>query len=392
MIIIKRLQNAVYGKLATLLINSTEIQITQDRKKLCYELPKAFREYNYLNHTEEMAGWLQALLREEQIKLRRCRIVLDCGQVFMQTVNLPDMTEEEQKNWLHWEGGQYMPLAPEHCNAVMIRWNKPESSAEEPMFVQETKPQERSSFLLVAIPTERIKALVQLTGFLKAKLEKVTVLDSGQSVLPLNLLSAVPRKEEVLGWIYEGGAICCLLLSLVLAVCGGADWKRQEMEWQKMRKQLVPLLSVKEDFTKTKEIEYHIKVIQKELQMAEEKEQQLYPLLRTLSESIPEACWLEELREEEIYSPQHDVRRSNSSRRSAPQTRLHGNASGKQKVLSLELRGCAKSVTPMLQFAEKLNRSGIFTGARATESGEKKQYITFIIQAGVSPLQKEKLP
>ena len=159
MIIIKRLQNAVYGKLATLLINSTEIQITQDRKKLCYELPKAFREYNYLNHTEEMAGWLQALLREEQIKLRRCRIVLDCGQVFMQTVNLPDMTEEEQKNWLHWEGGQYMPLAPEHCNAVMIRWNKPESSAEEPMFVQETKPQERSSFLLVAIPTERIKAL-----------------------------------------------------------------------------------------------------------------------------------------------------------------------------------------------------------------------------------------
>ena len=390
--IIKRLQNAVYGKLATLLINSTEIQITQDRKKLCYELPKAFREYNYLNHTEEMAGWLQVLLREERIRLRRCRIVLDSGQVFMQTVKLPDMTEEEQKNWLHWEGGQYMPFEPERCNAAMIRWNKLESSVEEPMLFQEAKPQEGISFLLVAVPTERIKALIQLTGFLKAKLEKVTVLDSGQCMLPLNLLPAVARKEKVLGWIYEGCTVCCLLVSLVLAVCGGADWKRQEIKWQKMHKRLVPLLSIKEEFTKTKETEYHIKEIQKELLLAEEKEKRLYPLLRALSESIPEACWLEELREEEIYLPQYDTRKNNSSGRRASQTRLHDGVSAKEKVLRLELRGCAKSVAPMLQFAEKLNRSGTFTDVRATESGETKQYVTFIIQAEVSPQQKENLP
>ena len=86
--IITRLQNLLSGKAVTLLIDSTEIQVIQNRKKLCYPFPKAFQEYNYHNHPEEMAGWLQALLREEKLQFRRCRIVLDSGQVFLQTVNL----------------------------------------------------------------------------------------------------------------------------------------------------------------------------------------------------------------------------------------------------------------------------------------------------------------
>lgn len=390
--IIKCLRNAVSGKTATLLINSTEIQVMQDRKKLCYELPKAFREYNYLKHTEETAGWLQALLREEHVRLRRCRVVLDSGQAFMQAVKLPDMTEEEQKNWLHWEGGQYMPFAPENCNAALVRWNTGESSAAEPVFVQETEPQKQIGFLLVAVTEERIKALLEITGFLKAKLEEVTVLDSGQRVLPLNLLPAVARKELVLGWIYQGGTVCCLFLSLVLAVCGGVDWKRQELEWQKIRQQLIPLLSVKEEFTKTRETEYHIKRYQKELQLAEAREQKLFPLLQSLSESIPGACWLEELREEETCFRQPNARGSNSSGGSAPQAQLRDNALLKRKLFCLELRGCAESVASMLQFAQKLDSSGIFSDVRVTESGETQRHVTFTIRAAVSPGPKEKLP
>ncbi|MBQ1777657.1 MAG: hypothetical protein IIZ93_05785, partial [Acidaminococcaceae bacterium] len=69
--IIKFLYDRLFGKLVTLRIADNAVTICQAENAVKYELPKTFQGYNYLNHPEETAGWLLAILREEKIKIRR---------------------------------------------------------------------------------------------------------------------------------------------------------------------------------------------------------------------------------------------------------------------------------------------------------------------------------
>ena len=117
--IIKHFNDILFGELVTLMITGDSVTICQGKNSVKYEFPKTFQDYNYLNHTEEMAGWLLAILQEEKIRIRRCRIVLDFGQVYLQTVKLPVMTAQEQQNWVRWEGSQYVPFEPGTYHAVL---------------------------------------------------------------------------------------------------------------------------------------------------------------------------------------------------------------------------------------------------------------------------------
>ena len=53
------------------MITGDSVTICQGKNSVKYEFPKTFQDYNYLNHTEEMAGWLLAILQEEKIRIRR---------------------------------------------------------------------------------------------------------------------------------------------------------------------------------------------------------------------------------------------------------------------------------------------------------------------------------
>ena len=164
------------GKPVVLTITGTCVRICADRKSLEYELPGTFQDYNYIKHVEEMAGWLQAVLLEKKIRIRQCRIVMDTGQAFLQTVKLPSLTAQEQKNWVRWEGSQYVPFEPGTYQAVILP--RPEPVAEGNMqesqeagalaFSSEWKTEESSliDFLLVAVPLEQIASLQKLCMFL----------------------------------------------------------------------------------------------------------------------------------------------------------------------------------------------------------------------------------
>ena len=65
--IIKLLQDRLLGNMTVLTVTASSVKICQGSKSLAYNLPKTFQKYNYLNHAEEMAGWLLAVLREEKI-------------------------------------------------------------------------------------------------------------------------------------------------------------------------------------------------------------------------------------------------------------------------------------------------------------------------------------
>ena len=119
--IIEVLWDRLFGKPVVLTVMETSVRISQGRKAPEYELPKNWQGYKYLNHAEEMANWLQAILKEEKIRIRRFRIVLDSGQVYLQTVKLPFMTAQEQKNWVRWEGSRYVPFDPGNYQAVLLR-------------------------------------------------------------------------------------------------------------------------------------------------------------------------------------------------------------------------------------------------------------------------------
>ena len=160
--IIKHFNDILFGELVTLMITGDSVTICQGKNSVKYEFPKTFQDYNYLNHTEEMAGWLLAILQEEKIRIRRCRIVLDFGQVYLQTVKLPVMTAQEQQNWVRWEGSQYVPFEPGTYHAVLT--TEPHSkdygiiqnyqvsvAADFSAKWQETEDAALQTFLLVAI-------------------------------------------------------------------------------------------------------------------------------------------------------------------------------------------------------------------------------------------------
>ena len=379
--IIEVLWDRLFGKPVVLTITETCVRICQGRKAPEYELPKNWQGYKYLNHAEEMANWLQAILKEEKIRIRRFRIVLDSGQVYLQTVKLPFMTAQEQKNWVRWEGSRYVPFDPGNYQAVLLRLRdsgflrtdpeeKAVDTAELSARWQETEETGLQDFLLVAVPLEMIEVLQQFAGFLKAKLEAVTVIGPKQELLPVNLLPSASGKEVILKRGYQIAAVSCLLISLFLAVQGVIRWQRAKSEWQEAGRQLVPFRSVKAAYEDSRKTDFRIRQYQRTLQHINLKEPVWTLALQTIGMVIPEGCWLEEMRQKQPHSG------------------------------TLEIKGCALDLDRISEFLERLKREEVFSVIRLVESGTRqiktkdgednvKTVISFLILSDLAPTQAE---
>lgn len=382
--IIKHFNDILFGELVTLMITGDSVTICQGKNSVKYEFPKTFQDYNYLNHTEEMAGWLLAILQEEKIRIRRCRIVLDFGQVYLQTVKLPVMTAQEQQNWVRWEGSQYVPFEPGTYHAVLTTepdWKDYGIAQEHRVSVaadfsapwQATEEAALQNFLLVAIPLDRIETLQQLAGFLRAKLECVTVMEPEQDALPVNLLPVASEKEVIVKRGYQTATVMCLLLSVALAVRGGIIWQRTRNAWLEAERQLAPYLSVKSAYANSKKAEYQIRQYREKLQHISRTEPAWTPVLRAIGSMIPEGCWLEELQQK--HTP----------------------------AGCLELKGCAIKLALVSEFLENLEQSGLFSKVRLVDSGTKrmvlnsrgdnsKQVVSFVLLAELASERKEARP
>lgn len=382
--IIKQLKDILFGELVTLMITGNAVTICQGRNSVKYEFPKTFLDYNYLNHTEEMAGWLLAILQEEKLRIRRCRIALDFGQVYLQTVKLPVMTVQEQQNWVHWEGSQYVPFEPGTYQAALALapdWKDYGIAQEHRVSVasdfsapwQATEETALQIFLLVAIPLEKIEFLQQLAGFLRAKLECVTVMEPEQDALPVNLLPVASGKEVIVKRGYQTATVVCLILSVALAVRGAISWQRTRSAWLEAERQLAPYHSVKSAYADSKKTEYQIRQYREKLQRISRTEPVWTPALRAIGSTIPEGCWLEELQQK--HTP----------------------------AGCLELKGCAIKLARVSEFLENLEQSGIFSKVRLVDSGTKrmvlnsrgdnsKQVVSFVLLAELASERKEARP
>lgn len=382
--IIKHFNDILFGELVTLMITGDSVTICQGKNSVKYEFPKTFQDYNYLNHTEEMAGWLLAILQEEKIRIRRCRIVLDFGQVYLQTVKLPVMTAQEQQNWVRWEGSQYVPFEPGTYHAVLTTapdWKDYGVAQEHRVSVaadfsapwQATEEAALQNFLLVAIPLDRIETLQQLAGFLRAKLECVTVMEPEQDALPVNLLPVASEKEVIVKRGYQTATVMCLLLSVALAVRGGIIWQRTRSAWLEAERQLAPYQSVKSAYADSKKAEYQIRQYREKLQRISQTEPIWTPVLRAIGSTIPEGCWLEELQQK--HTP----------------------------TGCLELKGCAIKLARVTEFLDNLEQSGLFSKVRLVDSGTKrmvlnsrgdnsKQVVSFVLLAELASERKEARP
>jgi Tfp pilus assembly protein PilN len=382
--IIKHFNDILFGELVTLMITGDSVTICQGKNSVKYEFPKTFQDYNYLNHTEEMAGWLLAILQEEKIRIRRCRIVLDFGQVYLQTVKLPVMTAQEQQNWVRWEGSQYVPFEPGTYHAVLTTapdWKDYGVAQEHRVSVaadfsapwQATEEAALQNFLLVAIPLDRIETLQQLAGFLRAKLECVTVMEPEQDALPVNLLPVASEKEVIVKRGYQTATVVCLLLSVALAVRGGIIWQRTRNAWLEAERQLAPYQSVKSAYANSKKAEYQIRQYREKLQRISQTEPIWTPVLRAIGSTIPEGCWLEELQQK--HTP----------------------------IGCLELKGCAIKLARVTEFLDNLEQSGLFSKVRLVDSGTKrmvlnsrgdnsKQVVSFVLLAELASERKEARP
>ena len=382
--IVNCLYDRLFGKLITLRITGNAVTICQAGNAVEYELPKTFQEYNYLNHAEEMAGWLQVILQEEKIKIRRCRIVLDAGQVYLQVVTLPVMTAEEQQNWVRWEGSQYVPFEPGTYQAALasgqalkdlriIQDHQVSVAVGFSAQWKETEEAATQNFLLVAMPLDKIEELQQLAGFLRAKLECVTVMEPEQDALPVNLLPVASGKELILKRGYQTATVLCLLLSVALAVRGGIRWQRTKSAWQEAERQLAPYQSVKSAYADSKKAEYQIRQFQEKLQRIGQTEPVWTPALRTIGSVIPEGCWLEELQQKPTPAG------------------------------CLEMKGCAIRLAQISEFLENLEQSGMFSKVRLVDSGTKqivlkssgengKQVVSFVLLAELASERKEARP
>lgn len=382
--VLKFLKDRLFGKLVVLMITGSHIRICQGRKSVEYEFPKTFQKFNFFNHTEEMAGWLQAILQEEKIQIRRCSIVLEPEQVYLQTVKLPVMTAEERRNWVRWEGSQYVPFEPGTYQAVLLSW--PDSAnfglvQESRVTVatdlsakwQSTEEAKLQDFLLIAISLEKIEALQQFAGFLKAKLEEVSAIGPKQAALPVNLLPVASGKEVILKRSYQAAAVLCLLLSGCLAVRGGISWQRAKSAWLEAEQELIPYHSVKATYEESKKADYRIRQYQQKLQHISRTEPVWSSALQTIGKAIPEGCWLEGLQQKQTKAGQ------------------------------LEIKGCALHLEQITKFLEKLERSEAFSKVRLVESGTRrielktngdkgKKVLSFLLLAELAPVREEGMP
>ena len=379
--IIEALRDRFFGKPVMLTITENCVRIFQGRKSSEYELPKTCQAYKFLNQSEEMAEWLKAVLQEDNIRIRRCRIVLDSGQVYLQTVRLPFMTAQEQKNWVRWEGCRYVPFDPGNYQAVLLRWpdadflkagqeEKAANMEELSVQWQDNGETGLQDYLLAAVPLKVIEALQQFAVFLKAKLEAVTVLGPKQMVLPVNLLPEASRKEIILKRGYQIAAVSCLFISLFLAVRGVIRWQRAKSEWKEVDRQLVPFHSFKAAYEESRKTEYRIRQYRKTLQHISLAEPAWTSALQAIERMIPEGCWLEELKQKQ------------------PNSR------------KIEIRGCALELVLISEFLERLKQEEIFSVIRLVESGTKrfeaidrednsKSVISFLLLAELAPEQAE---
>ena len=364
--IMRRMQDVLLGNMTTLYMTEEEIQIRQGLKSSCYELPSAFKNFNYLHRPEEMAGWLLAVLQNEKKRIRRCKIVLAPGQVFFQKIRLPEMTIQEQNNWLFWEGSQYIPYPANSCISKIIRWKETGVSEKDFSGESEKNSGKLCSFLIVAVQSEVIERLTRFAHFLNTRLEEVAVIGPDQNILPLNLLSAESWKERSITWCYQGLTVFFVFLSLALSAQSLIQWKRQELVWEDRKTQLAPLLSVKNRYLERKKVEHQIGKYRTKIQQIEQKNQKFYPALKKISETIPQTGWLEEIKS--------DAYKSNN----------------------IELKGFAGSAGQILDFAGKLKSSREFSGVNVAESGERLDSIkdrvnnraltaNFSLRAGISP-------
>ena len=382
--IIKQLKDILFGELVTLMITGNAVTICQGRNSVKYEFPKTFLDYNYLNHTEEMAGWLLAILQEEKLRIRRCRIALDFGQVYLQTVKLPVMTVQEQQNWVHWEGSQYVPFEPGTYQAALapapdlkdygiVQDHRVSVAADFSAQWQETEEAALHDFLLVAIPLVKIETLQQLAGFLRARLEGVTAVAPGQAVLPVNLLPDASGKELILKRGYQTATVFCLLMSIALAVRGGISWQRTKSAWLEAERQLVPYQSVKTAYENSKKTDHQVRQYQEKLQHISRAEPVWTPALRSIGSMIPDECWLEELQQK--HTP----------------------------AGCLEIKGCAIELAQISEFLGNLEQSGMFSKVRLVDSGSKriglkgrgdnsKKVVSFVLQAELASERKEARP
>ena len=381
---IQFLKDRLLGKLVVLRITGTHVRICQGKRIPEYELPKTFQGYNYLNHAEEMAGWLQAILREERIQIRRFRIILDSEQVYLQTVKLPVMTVEEQKNWVFWEGSQYVPFEPGTYQAVLLRWtdladfrsyqeNRVTVSGDLSVNWQAAEKAKLQDYLLIAIPLGIVEGLQQFAGLLKAKLEEVTAVGPKQVELPVNLLPTVSRKEVALQWGYKAATVLCLLISVFLAVRSGIQWQHTKREWLEAGRQLIPLRTVKTDYNESKQTDNRIAMYRQVLSGIGQTDPPWSLALRTIGRIIPEGCWIDELQQKQTHSKR------------------------------LVLRGCAFHLGQITEFLERLEQSGVFSEVRLLESGTQptvlknrrdnsKTIISFLLLAELAPVREGVMP
>jgi len=289
------------------------------------------------------------------------------------------MTAQEQKNWVRWEGSRYVPFEPGNYLAVLLRLGdsgfsraNPEEKAVDTTGLsarwQETEETGLQDFLLVAVPLEMIEVLRQFAGFLNAKLEAVTVIGQKQEALPVNLLPSVSGKEAILKRGYQIAEVSCLFISLFLAVQGVIRWQRAKSEWEEADRQLMPFRSVKAAYEDSRKTDYRIRQYQKTLQRISLKEPVWASPLQTIGKSLPEGCWLEELRQKQPHSG------------------------------TLEIKGCALDLVRISEYLERLKREEAFSVIRLVESGTRhieakdkedngKTVISFLLLAELAPAQ-----
>jgi len=350
-----------------------KIQIFHKKRKFVFELPQTFQFHQYLNHPEEMAGWLRAMLKEENICIRNFKFVLDSSQVYFQTISLPEMSAENRKNWVVWESSRHVPYEPGTYQAVLVPWHSGKEGKNSNLSWQESGQSGANEFLLVAVLNEKVSAIRQCAASLKANLTEVTAEGPGKRWLPVSLLPEIDWKKEGISWGCKIISALCLMISVLIMIRSTMQWQQTKNAFQAAERKLAPLSDFRAEFTANKELEHRILVYRNIFHKTAGNCITWYPLLRTLSDAIPEQCWIEMIREKQNASP------------------------------LIEIQGCSRNLMQTEEFVENLNHSGVLTRARIAECSEKADFrnnkgenensvMAFILLAEPRPGKKEGMP
>ena len=126
------------------------------------ELPADLKIKGLLEHKDELISFLHELINRHNFSTKQVIFTLNGKNVFVREIMMPVMPDEELKQAITWDAGQYVPYEPDTFYLDYAKFGELTNDAQQRV-------------VLVATPKEQVDAILEIAEALDLKILKIDI-------------------------------------------------------------------------------------------------------------------------------------------------------------------------------------------------------------------------